>query len=67
MSRSRRKNRCSRGRGCGVCGNAGEAREKRYRSHAKADGHDLPKDPDAKNTDGWDIRPRGFHAGKSYR
>jgi len=35
MSRSRRQ-RCSRGRGCGVCGDAGAKRKKRQRAHDKA-------------------------------
>lgn len=43
MSRSRRQ-QCSQGRGCGVCGDAGEVRRTREAEHARRD--DLtPLDP----------------------
>lgn len=55
MSRSRRQ-QCSVGRGCPVCGDAGANRKKRERAWAKADGMDVPLTIEIKDYDGYYLR-----------
>jgi hypothetical protein len=55
MSRSRRA-RCSVGRGCPVCGDAGANRRKRERAWARADGFDIPNTAEVKDYDGYYLR-----------